>query len=205
MLFRSDDPIRATERLRGLDARTADAGRVTWTEGGVERSRHFANIASFGLGGEVSARVNASSKRLGGRASFFLASAGALMSWRNRRVKLVTDLDHPHEGLITFGALAIGRVFGGGMRIAPDADPGDGMFDIVTVERMTKLDLLRFTSVYSGRHLTDPKVSLWHGASVTAELLDADPTPCRIEADGEVFGQLPARFDIVPSAFRVKV
>ena len=39
--------------------------------------------------------------------------------------------------------IANGRYFGGGMKIAPDADPPDGLFDVVALGDLTPLQSWR--------------------------------------------------------------
>ena len=197
----SNDAEAAARRLGGRDARVVDAGRITWTEDGERRSRYFANIATFGLGGHTSKMANRQTKMFGGRVSFFVAGVRALLGWRNQPVSLVTDGGPARAAELTVAACCIGRACGGGMHFAPNADPSDGLFDIVSLEGLSRLEMAGMTSLYSGKHLSHPKVAFWQGRRVVA-----DGTPeCLIEADGEVFGSLPATFEIVPAAFRVKV
>ena len=74
-----------------------------------------------------------------------------------------------------------------------------GLMAMITV---TKLDFLTtFPKIYSGRHLSHPKIELVRGASVSVE---ADP-PLPVVLDGEQPGTTPARFEIVPGAIRVRV
>ena len=198
------DPVEAISRLSGLAATPTDLGRIRWTEpDGSAAFRYFVNIASFGLSAEVSRRVNASSKRLGGRMSFFLASLGAMGSHTRRPVTLLTDGDSVKSVSLNFGAVALGQYCGGGMRMAPKAETGDGLFDIVTVSDCSRLKLAAMLDIYKGKHITRPEVATWRGQVVDATC--ESPEGCFIEADGEVFGQLPARFEILKSACRVKV
>lgn len=198
----SNDPAVAVNALGGRATRTADLGRIRWTEPGVGPcSRIFANIASFGMSAEVSRRVNSSSKRLGGKASFFLASFRSALSYERPNVTLVSDGDLIRHASLNVGAVAIGRFFGGGMHIAPQAQPDDGRFDVVTIGERGLVGMLGLTSVYTGQHLSEPDVGHWQAEVVEA----SSASPCFIEADGEVFGRLPARFEILPGAFRMKV
>lgn len=200
------EPASAVARLAGGELRSVDLGRVRCRalDGTGEVTRYFANVASFGLSARICQRVNASSKVLGGRASFFLASARALMGYHGQAANLRTDGEERRFDSITVGACCIGRYFGGGMMIGPNADPADGAFDVVTLNRVGRFDMMRMTSLYSGKHLEDPNVSCWRGAVVEATLGESSE-PLLIETEGEVVGQLPARFEVLPGAFRIKV
>jgi diacylglycerol kinase (ATP) len=71
------------------------------------------------------------------------------------------------------------------MRIAPDADPSDGLLDLVLVRRVSKLRLLGvFPRVYRGRHVGHPAVSIARVERLSVELDPAQP----INADGEGLG-----------------
>jgi YegS/Rv2252/BmrU family lipid kinase len=198
------DPKSAIQRLAVATPQPADAGRITWTTPqGNQASRYFANIASVGLGARVSDQANKQSKVLGGKVSFYIASLRAMISWKNLALSMRVD-DGPLRSLEgTIVAMCIGQFFGGGMQFGPNADPSDGLFDVVTLEGAGRLELVRMTSIYKGQHLDHPKVSVTRGRVVELQL--EAPADSALEADGEVFGSLPARFEILPQAFRIKV
>ena len=192
-------------RLGGRNTKTVDAGRVDWTVNGTSHARYFANIASIGLGGAVSRQANEQSKILGGKASFFLASARVLLSYNNKDVVITTDGGAPRNSKVTIAAFSIGRFFGGGMMVAPNADPCDGKFDVVAIEGASRFQMITMTSVYKGEHLDHPNVTSWQGSTVHVDGCASGPDRVVIEADGEVFGSLPATFSVVPGAFGIKV
>ena len=98
--------------------------------------------------------------------------------------------------------VANGKTFGGGMIICPDAQPDDGVFDVLTIGDLTKRDLLvTLPKTYRGAHLPHPKAELLRGSVVT---VDAD-APLPVELDGEQPGTTPVRFEIVPQALRLRV
>ena len=89
--------------------------------------------------------------------------------------------------------VANGRTFGGGMIICPEAEPDDGLFDVLTIGDLTKRDLLvTLPKTYRGKHLPHPKAELLRGAVVTVDA--SDPLP--IELDGEQPGTTPVRFEV---------
>jgi diacylglycerol kinase (ATP) len=98
--------------------------------------------------------------------------------------------------------VANGGYHGGAMKLAPNARPDDGLFDVVLIGDVSKLDFLTTApKLYTGNHLGHPKVELLRGAEVRVDA--AVPLP--LETDGEVLGTTPARFEIVPHAYRVRV
>jgi diacylglycerol kinase (ATP) len=191
-----DDAVRAA--LQG-ETRTIDVGKV---ECGGSPARFFANVGSVGMSGAVARRANAMSKALGGKVTFFYSLTREFLAWRNTEV--VVELDHGirREGSLHDVIVANGRFHGGGMKLAPDAAQDDGLFDVVTIGDVNKLDFLTTApKLYSGRYLTHPKVELLRSATVVISA--AEPLP--LEVDGEPIGTTPARFEVVPAALRLRV
>lgn len=193
-------------RLAAGRARPIDAGRVHFAaDDGTARRRHFVNVAGFGLTGAVDRLVNSSAwvRALGSRAAYHLALARALPSWRNATVSLSVDGGPEFVVASLLCAVANGGWFGGGLRVAPGASLHDGAFDIVIVDDIGKGTLLRrFPTVYRGAHVTLPQVSVVRGAVLEARASAGEFVP--LDVDGESPGRLPARFEILPGALRIR-
>jgi diacylglycerol kinase (ATP) len=186
---------------RGV-ARRIDAGRVRFRAAdGSEATRYFANVASVGMSGAVAARANSTSKALGGRITFFYALTREFLRWRNSEVTVSVGGESRRAAMHDV-VVANGAFHGGAMKLAPDARPDDGLFDVLLIGDVSKLDFLTTApKLYTGKHLGHPKVEVLRGASVD---VDADVF-LPLEADGEVLGSTPARFEIVPLAYSVRV
>jgi diacylglycerol kinase (ATP) len=103
-----------------------------------------------------------------------------------------------YEGPLVFATAANGRYFGGGMHVAPQAVPDDGLLDVVVVRDAPRTRLLtQIPSIYKGTHLDKPEVRVGRGARIEA---DAEPGQVWIELDGEPLGTLPATFEVLPGA-----
>jgi diacylglycerol kinase (ATP) len=98
--------------------------------------------------------------------------------------------------------LCNGAVFGGGMRLAPDALPDDGLLDVVSVGCDSKWTVARhLPKVYGGRHLGVPGVELLRCRAVEVELLDAAAgARFALDVDGEPLGRLPLKAELMPGA-----
>lgn len=198
-----DIPSRTRDAARILrTGRTVriDAGRVTYVDhDGNDATRYFVGVASCGMSTKVIERVKAD------KVSF--ASALLQTAMRNEPVRLVVQLDDSHERNLVVSNLCVAnaRYFGGGMKIAPDAKLTDGKFDVVGVGDLSAIKI--FTSaprVYTGSHLSMPEVS--HALARKMTVRAADPsTEVALEVDGELPGKLPATFQIIPEALRVRV
>ncbi len=184
--------------------RAIDVGRLTYVDGnGRPAMRHFINIASFGIGGLVDRYVNQSSKALGGKLSFALATLKAGANYRNATVRLTLDGGVERSGRIYNVAVANGRYFGGGMKVAPDAALDDGFFDVITMGDFNFGDLLlRGLDVYSGKHVHNPKVTVSRARKIEASA--SDGAEVLLDVDGEQPGRLPATFELLPGAVKVR-
>jgi diacylglycerol kinase family enzyme len=98
--------------------------------------------------------------------------------------------------------VANGKWHGGAMLLAPDAEPDDGLFDVVTIGDVNKRDFVTTVpKIYNGTYVAHPKVEVLRSSSVAVDA----PEPLPIELDGEQVGTTPARFEVVPRAVRVRV
>jgi YegS/Rv2252/BmrU family lipid kinase len=178
------------------ESRTIDLGRVEYAGG----ERYFANVGSVGMSGAVAERANHTSKALGGRITFFYVLTRVFLRWQNTEVTVTLD-DGQRRGPMHDVIVANGVWHGGGMKLAPGARPDDGLFDVVLIGDVSKADFLTTApKLYSGRHLSHPKVEVLRSARVRVE---GDALP--IEVDGEQLGTTPATFEVVPGALRVRV
>jgi diacylglycerol kinase (ATP) len=192
----------AIDTARAGTVRELDLGRATYRSwAGDEQSSYFANIGSAGMSGAVARRANATTKALGGKVSYAWATFAVFARWRPGEMRVQVE-DDERSGRMHDVVVAIGRYFGGGMKICPEAAPDDGLFDVLLIGAVTKRDLVvTLPKIYRGTHLPHPKAELLRGR--TAEIDAAEPVP--IELDGEQPGTTPARFEIVPRALRLRV
>jgi YegS/Rv2252/BmrU family lipid kinase len=182
--------------------REIDAGRATFRAwDGSEGETWFANVASAGMSGAVAKRANETTKALGGKASYLLALFKVFARWQNSQVRVTVD-GEAREGSMQDVVVANGRYFGGGMMICPEAEPDDGLFDVLLLGDLTKRDLVaNVPRLFRGTHLPHPKAELLRGRTATVE--SDEPLP--VELDGEQPGTTPVRFEVVPGALRLRV
>jgi diacylglycerol kinase (ATP) len=182
--------------------RTVDVGHAAFSAwDGSAAEAYFTNFGGAGISGAVAARANTSSKALGGKASFFWATSAVFLRWKNSQYDVAIDGEH-RAGLMLEVIAAIGDQLAGGMRLTPDADPADGLFDVVLIGDATKADFVRtLPKIYRGTYLPHPRAEVVRGTRV--EIRTAVPLP--IALDGEQPGTTPAVFEIVPAALRLRV
>jgi YegS/Rv2252/BmrU family lipid kinase len=180
-----------------------DVGRVRYrTNAGLEDDRFFLNIADFGLGGEVVREVT--ERRLQRKASSYVRCLVTTMArYKNKRVRIRVDGESLPDGEYLIGAIANGRIFGKGMKVAPDARLDDGLFDAVLIRGFRFLEFCRHGwKLMNGSHVTHPKVSVVRGRRIEAWADDGEDV--LLELDGDQLGRLPATFEIVPRNLLIK-
>lgn len=205
-----DEPVAIARAIAAAPVRRIDVGHLTCRgPDGATTQRHFVNIASLGLSGRVVQSVNRHRRGflLSGEARFLLHSLRETWRYRPQAVRLLLDGEEVFSGGVTLIAAANGGWFGGGMRIAPDAELTSGFLDVVLVRAAPRLKLFSLlNSVYSAGHVANPLVGFHCARSI--EVLPLSDSPADwlpVDCDGEAPGQIAARFDIVPAALHLKI
>lgn len=127
----------------------------------------------------------------------FKAIAGQRQSW----ARVTADGQVVHDGPTLLVAAMNTRSYGGGLRIAPQADPGDGLLDLVIGGQFNRAGTLAILPrLVAGAHLTHPQVRLLRAREVRVQW--REPTPG--QADGEMLPlAIDYRVSIQPQAFSV--
>jgi diacylglycerol kinase (ATP) len=195
----------AAAHIRKAPARVVDAGKVRYrAEDGGVGERHFINVASFGFSSAVARRANASSKRLGGKVAFLGATLRELFVHDHKDVWVSIDGKERRQLRVMMAAVGNGRFFGGGMKICPDAQLDDGTLDLVAVGDLTRMEVVaNIGRLFSGTHLELEQVTHARVTRVHVEPVEADAN-IAVELDGETPGHLPATFEILPGALRIR-
>jgi diacylglycerol kinase (ATP) len=201
--------VAAIARLRQAPVHRIDVGRVSClTLDGKCTVRYFANIGSFGLSGAVArAAGRASIARLFGRRfAFAFHSACAKLAWRDRMIRLRIDGDYDEIASIATVAVANGQFFGGGRRIAPQAVPDDGLFDIIVMGGSPKIRAFAdMRELHISGQMKNPPMRALRGRRImAAPIAETRHRPVPIEIDGECAGQLPATFELLPRALNLR-
>lgn len=196
------DYSEACVRLAGDRTMTVDVGLAEFYQEEERRERYFVNVGGGGFDAEVAVRANRAPNFMGGTIPYLSSLVTTLITYRNKPITLIMDDREPLEMVANSVVVANCQYFGGGMRIAPQADPNDGLFDVITIGDIDKIDfLMTVPKVYDGTHLTHPQVDAYRAKRV--ELHSEEPLLLQVE--GEVCGQTPLTFTIVPSALEIRV
>jgi len=152
----------------------------------------FGNCTGVGFDSAVVHLIVNGKCKLPGTICYFYNVYRAVLTFRPIQMKVTID-DKIFNGKYTLCTIANGEDFGGGMKITPGAIVDDGLLDICLVENISALKLLTiFPSVYKGKHINRPEVSLHRGKKITIET----DQPAPINYDGDMIGVTPATVEV---------
>jgi YegS/Rv2252/BmrU family lipid kinase len=193
--FAADWRLAVRRLVKGADARF-DLGAAEWPDG---PRRYFLSVAGVGFDAAVARRAR--SRGGVGTLPYLRAIVESLAAHRVVTATLCTDDASTSSVALTAAVIANGAHYGGGMKIAPSADPADGLLDLVVLGGLGRVELLRWLpTVYRGRHLANPKVSARRIREVKIDA--AYPLPTHL--DGETAPDTPVTFRVCPSALRLR-
>lgn len=164
------------------------------------------SVATAGFSVDVNRRADrlaSTLERVGLRgARYSVATVLELPGLAQLDLTLVLD-GVPREESANLIAIGNTSAFGGGMHVAPDADPHDGLADVVVIGPASSA---RFGAllprVFGGSHVNVPEVSVTRVQEVHLTRADG-PDPVELWADGEFLTELPATISILPGALHV--
>jgi diacylglycerol kinase (ATP) len=182
--------------------RAVDLGVVEYTDKGKMAERLFVNFAGFGFDAEIVRRTTRQFKALGSLPAYLMGLLATLITYRNKEISLKVD-GESLERRVCAVLMNNGKYGGGGMFAAPGADLADGWLDVLIIGDMSKPDLLRsLPRIYKGTHLTHPKVTMKRAREVEVVCRSGR---MQLQADGELLGEVPARFRVLTSVLNVIV
>lgn len=178
-----------------------DVGVVEYQSKGKTLQRFFVNAAGAGFDAVVVEETERLPKYLGGTIPYLGGLVRALLGYKNKAVVVNTE-DEVMSGRVLNVVVANGGYLGGGMHIAPQAEVSDSLLDVVMIGDLGKLELLKeLPTVYKGTHIYHPKVRMVKAKRITID----SPERMLVHADGELLGECPASFWIVPAALSIVV
>lgn len=178
-----------------------DAGVIEYQNNGLQTSRFFIGVASLGFDAKVVKTFNKRQTPLSGIIPYGFAILHSLRSYRNKNVHLQVG-DEREDIRIFSVVIANAGFYGKGMHVAPEADLQDGLFDVIVVGDIGKIAFLwALPQVYRGTHGKHPKVQLKKASHITFQSAEQ----VLVQADGELFGEGPASFRILPSALTIAI
>ncbi len=195
-----DDPDEAEDVIRQGRVRTLDVARVR-SDGIGER--FFINVATGGLGAEISDANEGELKKRWGKLSYLRASLEVAKDFDVKELELYLD-DELHRVRAVNVVVGNCRFAGGGWLAAPRANPEDGLLDVVIIEKLGLGDLLQLAPASMARSDYLDREGVF-SARAKEIRIETRPPGLEFTVDGEVVGDDPARFSVVPGALKVIV
>jgi len=178
-----------------------DVGVVEYQSKGQSLKRFFVNAAGVGFDAAVVEATERLPKYFGGTIPYLVGLLRALFGYCNKSV-VVHLGDKVEAKRILSVVVANGCYFGGGMYMAPQAELNDSLLDVMTVGDIGKFELLKaLPMVYKGTHVNHPKVRMEKATHITIESSER----ILVHADGELLGEGPASFWLMPAALSIVV
>lgn len=197
--LRELDAVAAADAIAGGVTRRVDLARVTPDDGSTV---FFGSVLASGFDSKVNDRANAMRwPRGGSRYNLAILAEFAQLAGipYDVRFELPDGTTERVAGDLVMATVGNGRTYGGGIPICPDADPADGLLDVVLVRPAGRARLLRLLPrVYRGTHSTVPEVRMLRVRSVRLEAPGVTAY-----ADGDPIGALPLSVDVAPGALTV--
>lgn len=197
----SGNTIAALQECLAGRQRKVDLGHVVFNR---DERRFFVNSLGLGLTGRIAGTVRRTTW-LKGELSYVHALFSVLVGYAPLKMHIkITAPDavlEMHEPVFAF-SVSNGRIEGGRFRIAPDADPADGLLDVCILKSIPKLAFLRYVLMYlRGSQIQDPKVVYCKASSIEIIMAESE----LMHMDGEVFESRPGRITIsvAPAALTV--
>jgi YegS/Rv2252/BmrU family lipid kinase len=165
---------------------------------GEANGKSFACIASMGYDSEAN-RIANEARLVRGNLVYAYAAIRALMAWKPARFTVRLDgREERFEGYTV--AAANTGYYGGGMHMAPGADPSDGMLEVIFVEQVSKRRFLaNLPKVFKGEHVQEDTVKVLRAREVE---VTAD-RPFDVYADGEPITSMPVSIRLVRGGLSV--
>ena len=195
-----EEPNEAAAVLRQNRVRTLDVVRVR-SEGIGEQ--FFINVSTGGMGAEVSGAADGEMKKRWGKLAYLRASLEVAQEYEAKEVTLTLD---GVERTLRAANLAIGncRYAGSGWLAAPRANPEDGLLDLVVIEDVGVQEVLKLapTVLADSDYLDKEGVFFARAREIRVE---SSPGSLEFTVDGEIIGNEPAIFAVIPRALKVIV
>jgi diacylglycerol kinase (ATP) len=193
------DPVKAAEAVLRGSPRFVDLVRVRTAQG---RTRLYAGGGGIGLDAEAARFASGVYRRFPGRSRYIASALRALASFKPLEVHIEFPESDvvPYKGNALLAAVLNSPTYGAGLRLAPGAALDDGSLNVVLIEDIGTLGVLRLLPRLIGSgELRTSRVKRWQVRRVRLTTLK----PCMFHGDGEILGSTPVEIEVVPGAIQV--
>jgi len=163
----------------------------------VVRARYFVNVSAGGFSGIVRNKITRQIKRSWGPLAYIRGAAAALPKLHAYKTRIVLDEREELSTALYNVVIANGRFVAGGLPIAPDADPADGLLDVILISKRSAPEMaLLAAEIILGKHFSSNAVIFRRAKKIVVRSRPG----MWFNVDGELVGRAPAVFQILPRA-----
>lgn len=185
------DIKKCIEVLKSANTERVDIGKVN--------NRYFINIASVGIDAEITKETEKYKKYFKGTSAYILGVFKVLTKSTSKKVTLIID-GKKFIRDIELIAIGNGKYYGGGMKINPWAELGDGKLDICLVNKINRIKLATlFPTVFRGKHTKIKDVESFQGSNIKI----ISKNPILLNADGDIIGTTPAHISLEKKSIEI--
>lgn len=167
-----------------------------------DRTRYFVNVSAGGFSGLVDEKLTPEIKQTWGPLAYIRSAAAALPELRAYRTDIELNDKETFSLALYNVIIANGRFVAGGLPIAPDADPADGLVDVILIPARPTSEIFLLTAqIVLGKHLTSDAIVFHRVAKVAVKSRPG----MWFNVDGELVGNEPALFEVLPRALNFVV
>ncbi|NLP12951.1 MAG: diacylglycerol kinase family lipid kinase [Clostridium sp.] len=178
-------------------------GEEKYIDVGRVNDRYFVNVASVGIDAEVvyNARKFKKLPLLSGMGAYVAGIFYTVFKYKSFNSTInINNINYSRQTLLL--AVANGKYYGGGMKIAPRADLTDEHFDIYHIDRANPLKIIfLFPKLIKGRHESIKEVAYYKSRNVK---ISSDES-FLLNIDGEIFETKEAEFEIIHNGLKLVV
>jgi diacylglycerol kinase (ATP) len=178
----------AVDKISAGRTRKIDVGFFKHLQG----EHYFVNLLGTGFVADVARRA-VKYKSLG-PASYILGVFEQLVQLKSVPVEITIDGRSLQRDYM-FAEICNSTKTGGNMIMAPEARIDDGILDVILLNKISRLNLLKiFPKIFNGTHILDSHVETFKGRHIILKPQQVQG----LNADGEVMGQTPIEVSILP-------
>ena len=193
-------PLSAADNIDILLARQTTA--IDLVRMRSDRIRYFVNVSAGGFSGLVDEKLTPTIKRTWGPLAYVRSAAAALPELHGYRTKIVIDDTERMSIDLCNVIVGNGRFVAGGLPVAPNANPSDGLLDVILISKRSAAEMVFLaTQIPLGKHLCSEAVIFRRARKIS---IRSKPGMC-FNTDGELVGNEPAVFQVIPRALRFVV
>jgi YegS/Rv2252/BmrU family lipid kinase len=137
------DVAEAVKYVLSREARRIDCGFIKNLTNNDDSEILFMNESGTGIDVMVLEYADWGKKYMRGLSAYMLGVIRSIFAYKTQIVDITLDSGKTFTQKTTILAIANGQWIGGGLRIAPMADPFDGQFDIIIFGEMTRFGIVK--------------------------------------------------------------